>query len=399
MKKLSFILILTVLIIIGVSHYDEIKEYMEGAYHRFNKSDLVSLISNGELISDSDLASLQDSDIKGQDKTFDTTYYPYYGFLQDNQKSLYKQIYANVNELSTTFIPVSIVSVEEAQDAIEAIYCDHPELFWLDTSYSYKYTANGNCAQITMEFNETSKNVNTSKTLFEAKAKTIIDKANTLTTNYEKEKYVHDAIIEGTTYDKNASMNQSAYSALVNGKTVCAGYARAFQYIMIKLNIPAYFCEGDANGNHAWNIVKLSDGYYNVDLTWDDSNIVTYQYFNGTDSDFDPTHTRRNASVSLPSCSATTYRNLENSSEKLTNHISNTKKWDNSNTDVITNQNTNVITNETKTDHKEESNRLKQNNNTSDTNSDWKDNTIVNTNEILSDSKREENSNHMENIE
>ena len=47
---------------------------------------------------------------------------------------------------------------------------------------------------------------------------------------------------------------------------MCAGYARAFQYIMTNLEIPTFYVTGYSNGEHAWNIVNLSDGCYNVDL-------------------------------------------------------------------------------------------------------------------------------------
>ena len=80
---------------------------------------------------------------------------------------------------------------------------------------------------------------------------------------------MHDTLAERITYDLSAEMSQSAYSALVNGRTVCAGYARAFQYIMQRLGIPCYYCTGYAGESHAWNIVGMEDGYYNVDVTWD----------------------------------------------------------------------------------------------------------------------------------
>ena len=107
-------------------------------------------------------------------------------------------------------------------------------------------------------------------------------------------------------------MNQSAYSALVNGQTVCAGYARAFQYLMQQLGIPCYYCRGYSGENHAWNIVELYGDYYNVDLTWDDTAIPpVYNYFNKTDADFTGTHIRRSLSVKLPACTGTLYGGLE----------------------------------------------------------------------------------------
>lgn len=113
-------------------------------------------------------------------------------------------------------------------------------------------------------------------------------------------------------------MSQSAYSGLVNGKTVCAGYSRAFQYLMMRLGIPCYYCTGYAGESHAWNIVKLGDDYYNVDLTWDDTEGGLYDYFNKTDNDYADSHARQDLSIYLPPCEGTQYRNLESDDEALT---------------------------------------------------------------------------------
>ena len=113
----------------------------------------------------------------------------------------------------------------------------------------------------------TANDLDASKAEFEAAAKKITDETYGSYSDYDKEKIVHDTLISRVKYDRNAPMNQSAYSALVYGRTVCAGYARAFQYVLHQLDIPCYYVTGFAGENHAWNIVKLSDGYYNVDST------------------------------------------------------------------------------------------------------------------------------------
>ena len=112
-------------------------------------------------------------------------------------------------------------------------------------------------------------------------------------------------------YDENSEINQTAYSALVLNKTVCAGYAKAFQYIMIELGIPTYYVSGEAQGDHAWNIVKLDDEYYNVDLTWGDQEVIIYNFFNVSDEILNKTHTRSEISKLLPICNGKEYSNLE----------------------------------------------------------------------------------------
>lgn len=243
--------------------------------------------ADGYLVNSNDLSDLEDSGITGNGYSSDTNFYPYYDLLTAEGQVLYKQIYANMKHMASTFVPVINISANDVQTVMEAVYNDHPELFWINTSYHYKYIENNIVVQITLSYNDTIKNIEKAKSDFESVTNKIINHAKTLSSDYEKEEYVHDEILKLVSYNPSATMNQSAYSALVNKETVCAGYARAFQYIMIELGIPTYYVSGYSNQEHAWNIVKLSDEYYNVDLTWNDAHQNHHQYFNRTDSDFE----------------------------------------------------------------------------------------------------------------
>ena len=244
----------------------------------------------------------------GEGLSFSAEEYPYYQMLSENQQSVYRQIYANAQNLTEKFAPEKTVSASDVKTAFEAVIGDHPELFWLETGYSSKYLANGQCVEIDLKYNSTTADLESARQRFDAAAQNLISGATGLSGDYEKEKYVHDALAAAVNYDLTADMNQSAYSALVNGKSVCAGYARAYQYLLQQLGIPCYYCTGYSGGNHAWNIVKLDDGYYNVDVTWDDADTIRYDYFNRTDADFASTHVRQNLSVYLPACNGTAYR-------------------------------------------------------------------------------------------
>ena len=238
----------------------------------------------------------------GSGLTFDRTFYPYYAMLEGDMRQLYSQIYANAMDLNATFAPVVSVSVEQLKSVFEAVYNDHPELFWLETGYSCKYLRNGGCVEITLKYNSTVNDFAGAGQQFEGEAEKILAGAEGLNSDIEKEKYVHDALMQRAEYDMSASMNQSAYSALVGGKSVCAGYARAFQYLMQQLGIPCYYCTGYAGEDHAWNIVRIDGRYYNVDVTWDDTDDPTYDYYNKTDGEFADTHMRTGLSVYLPAC-------------------------------------------------------------------------------------------------
>ena len=247
----------------------------------------------------------------GDGLSFSAEKYPYYQMLTENQQSVYRQIYANAQDLTEKFAPEKTVSASDVKTAFEAVIGDHPELFWMETGYSSKYLANGQCVEIDLKYNSTANDLESAKQRFDAAAQNLISGAASLDSDYEKEKYVHDALAAAVTYDLTADMNQSAYSALVNGKSVCAGYARAYQYLLQQLGIPCYYCTGYSGGDHAWNIVKLDDGYYNVDVTWDDADTLRYDYFNKTDADFASTHVRQNLSVYLPACNGSAYRQAD----------------------------------------------------------------------------------------
>ncbi|MCD7927535.1 MAG: hypothetical protein LUF80_01545 [Oscillospiraceae bacterium] len=281
-----------------------------------DRGGLIPPEANGSLVESGELDSLEDSQITGEDLEFDTQMYPYYGLLSETEQTFYRQIYANIAAFETTFVPVVSVTAEEMENAVDAVFCDHPEFFWLQTSYSYAYTQDGACVQVTLLFNSTAQNITAAQMALSSAAEPILTYARTLESEYEQEKYVHNAVLLLAEYDESAdsALSQSAYSALVTGATVCAGYARAFQYLMLELGIPTYYCVGYATGDHAWNIVKLSDGYYNVDLTWDDGAADPYAYFNLPDALLSQTHTRTGLSLQLPACTATEYYHLEGNS-------------------------------------------------------------------------------------
>lgn len=241
---------------------------------------------------------------------FDANLYPYYHMIDQKGQHLYRQIFANATVMNAAFVPIEAVPVSQLKNVVMAVYNDHPELFWLNTIFTCKYDQNKICAELELEFNMTKEELATASTEFFNTTNNLLTQVENLGTPYEKERRLHDMLIERIEYEKGADKNQSAYSALVEGKSVCAGYARAYQYLLQRLGIPCYYCTGFAGTDHAWNIVALDDGYYNVDLTWDDTPGGEYDYFNRTDSDYAGTHVRRDLSVNLPKCEGERYRNL-----------------------------------------------------------------------------------------
>lgn len=247
----------------------------------------------------------------GENFSFPAEFYPYYAILDNTLKTLYRQVYANALALNTSFTPGVAVTTAQAASVVEAVYNDHPELFWMDAEFSCKYLRTGICVEITLKYNETANDLAAAKQDFDACAAEILAGAASLGSDYEKEQYIHDALVQIVEYKASTPIDQSAYSAIVLGQSVCAGYSKAFQYLMQQLGIPCYYCTGYAGEDHAWNIVKTGSLYRNVDVTWDDTEPATYKFFNKTDEDYADTHMRRGLAQKLPACEGINYRNLE----------------------------------------------------------------------------------------
>lgn len=74
--------------------------------------------------------------------------------------------------------------------------------------------------------------------------------------------------------DENDLTKYSAYAALIEGTSVCQGYANLFYRLALEMGLDARIIGGTGitstgSGPHAWNIVGLGDKYYNLDATWD----------------------------------------------------------------------------------------------------------------------------------
>ena len=264
------------------------------AANKTENSQNIEIAKDGE-----DIKTSVDYSVTDESSVFDTLYYPYFGILTVDEQVLYKQLYENMLKCNTDIDLKATTTASSLAKIFEAVYNDHPEIFWLDTSYQYGYYSSGEVAKVILSFNETAEYIEQAKAQFDEAAEKIVQGAQAFDNAFDKERYVHDALNELAEYNENAPLNQSAYSALVGGSSVCAGYSKAFQYLMQQIGIPCYYCVGYANGEHAWNIVYIDGVYYNVDVSWNDDAANPYEYFNLPDEEFRLTHSISGLSKSV----------------------------------------------------------------------------------------------------
>ena len=136
--------------------------------------------------------------------------------------------------------------------------------------------------------------------------------------DYEIAKALHDYLALNNEYDMRyysggmPRISYTAYGALVNRTSVCAGYALAYERLMDQVGIPCEYVTGmTTRGSHAWNIIQINGEWYHVDVTWDDptpnrEGYVRYDYFLKSDSAISRDHVSWEASRA---CTSTKYDN------------------------------------------------------------------------------------------
>lgn len=250
--------------------------------------------------------------------------------LDEDEEELYKRIIARIENEQYTFTFENI-SNDTFKKAYYAVLYDHPEYFWMGHNYSYQVQTNGEGdTRLKVEpslFSEDEAAIRQAKQALESAVQVIVSGAERQDDLYQKVKYVHDYIIDHTTYDSGALETitngvadgairaANAYGCLVEHQAVCSGYAAAFQLLMQRLDIECGCVNGMRSGDvnaHQWNYVCLDGDYYYMDVTWDDpvredgTQTRTYEYFLLSEEDLAYTHVK-NDDLPAPVCSGIRY--------------------------------------------------------------------------------------------
>ena len=99
----------------------------------------------------------------------------------------------------------------------------------------------------------------------------------------------------------NNPASHNAYGAIINKLAVCDGFSSAFSLLAQKLGFQCMLVVGRSAYSattlqeHAWNIIKLQNKHYHIDLTWDarkynEFSEFSYAYFAVTDEEISYNH-------------------------------------------------------------------------------------------------------------
>lgn len=247
----------------------------------------------------------------------------FYTQLNGNEKAVYDAIVSQIEELAKDENDPSRVQVVIPKESnysitarpIFAVFRDHPEFFWVDSSNlawqegNPAVNENGDSVWALDRKDRgksffysgfTSDNLQGYRDRLEAKVQEIEQNVpSTATDTVAKLKYLNDWIASNNVYNAQGlsagNFSRCAASGLLSDNTtstpnddpVCYGYATAMKVLLDALDIENAYIEGWAYNNqnqpngeqHAWNYVKLDDGtgqqqWYALDPTWDDPGVT-----------------------------------------------------------------------------------------------------------------------------
>ncbi len=231
----------------------------------------------------------------------------YYGYSQlesDIQRSIYQVMVQGIAALEEQIrFHAEGVTDEDVFFVEEMVYCDHPEFFWFDGSVQLQIYDNGDMVLYPTEGYHIDGHPVTAESVvpyiqaMETVAREVLA-GMPEGTAYEKARYLHDFVAYRVSYAE-ALDHQTSYGALIKGVSVCAGYSRAYQYLLQKAGIEAFYVTGYATSNtaeapqpHGWDLVFLDGKCYYTDVTWDDQNTdLFYTYFMLCREDMGVSHT------------------------------------------------------------------------------------------------------------
>lgn len=225
--------------------------------------------------------------------------YGYRHLDNDAQRIAYNAFVAGVGKLDNRIsFTAPGMTFDDIDKTIRVVISDYPEFFWFNGDGSISYDNNGNYIFTTSGYVIDGKTVNADSVaaykaeLESAAASAIAGMPNG--SDYDKALYLHDYIALAVDYvSDDHKDDQTVYGALVEGKAVCAGYARTYQYLLRMAGIESWYVTGISEGQgHGWNLVYLDGKCYYTDVTWDDNESGTrHTYFMLSLEQMSSTHT------------------------------------------------------------------------------------------------------------
>ena len=216
-------------------------------------------------------------------------------------------------------INLTFDSQQRPLELLELIQYDCPEIYQFTTNGSTNVTFNWILSKdelvsmdITYLMNE--EQYNLSYPVIQDKIQNLLNEIKSLN-DFDKELYVYDYIVDTCSYNENTIHYSSPYGVLIEQEAACLGFSRTMQWILKEAGMDCITVGGyskEKESGHAWNILKLEDEYYSLDLTADtnrkeNNGYKMYLYFNVTDDFIRKDYQLQSSLFNVPETKGTKY--------------------------------------------------------------------------------------------
>ena len=213
-----------------------------------------------------------------------------YASLNEAQQRLYLRFLIGINGLKEQF-KVSETNLENLKPCFNAVMMDHPELFWINGSNKYEYDSEKGIVTVTPGLAVPLDQVPNVRARIESVVGEFLATVPADASEYTKARMAYEYIANTTENSEDIDAGQSIQSVFLNHRSVCGGYAKAYQYLLQRMGMYCAFVEGtipSRGEEHTWNLARIDGVYTYVDVTWGDPTYVgdpdehvelSYDYF------------------------------------------------------------------------------------------------------------------------
>lgn len=196
----------------------------------------------------------------------DECYQYYYSKLTEEEKEDYQKVYYCFKNHKESVI-INKDNLTDTEKIYYSVIDDHPEFYYVKSEFEYieedEFT-------VFPEYTYSADEVKQIDSDIEKNIENIISHLDQ--DMLQRIRTIYDYIIEITEYKRNDD-DQNMKSVFIDNESVCAGYARAYQYLLNKADIDASYIGGhsiDNDEGHAWVMIHFDNDYYYSDPTWGD---------------------------------------------------------------------------------------------------------------------------------
>ena len=173
------------------------------------------------------------------------------------------------------------IPVTELDEVYQGFLYDHPEVFWLSRTYSYRSCADGGPeefadAVLAVPLAGSEEELDEQKRKFESDAARLLHGLEDIESDRERASAIYNKLASLTeyegesVYDGSKESYHTAYSVISENRGVCDGIALAYKYLLAECGIRSIVIPGESSGAaHVWNTVFWDGLWHEADLTWD----------------------------------------------------------------------------------------------------------------------------------